>query len=47
MFSPEEFPLCNSRPNFDWNKIIDLIYSEHARELAKELLRQRRSEGTN
>ncbi len=47
MFSPQEFPHYNSKPNFDWNKIVDLIYSEHARKLAKELLRQRRSEETN
>ncbi len=47
MFSPEEFPHYNSHPNFNWNKIIDLIYSEPARELAKELLRQRKSEGTH
>jgi hypothetical protein len=44
MFSPEEFPHYNSHPNFDWNKIVDLIYTEHCRDLAKELLRQRRSE---
>jgi hypothetical protein len=47
MFSPEEFLHYNSQPNFDWNKIIDLIYSEHGRDLAKDLLRQRKSEGTN
>ena len=46
MFSPEEFSHYESKPNFNWNKIIDLIYSEHARDLAKELLRQRRTEGT-
>ena len=45
MFSPEEFPYYNSKPNFSWNKIIDLIYSDHCRDLAKDLLRQRRSEG--
>jgi hypothetical protein len=44
MFSPEEFPHYNSKPNFDWNKIIDLIYHEHARDLAKKLLQQRKSE---
>ncbi len=46
MFSPEEFPHYNSQPNFDWNKIIDLIYSKHCKEVAKDLLRQRKSEGT-
>jgi uncharacterized membrane protein len=44
MFSPEEFPHYNSKPNFDWNKIVDLIYHEHARNLAKKLLQQRRTE---
>ena len=47
MFSPEEFPHYNSKPNFDWNQIVDLIYSEHARDLAKKLLQQRRNEETN
>ena len=47
MFSPEEFPHYDSQPNFNWNKIISLIYSEHCRDLAKDLLRQRKSEGTN
>jgi hypothetical protein len=44
MFSPQEFPHYNSHPNFNWNKIIDLVYSQHCRDLAKNLLRQRRSE---
>jgi hypothetical protein len=44
MFSPEEFPYYNSRTGFDWKKIVDLIYSEHAKRLAEELLKQRRSE---
>jgi hypothetical protein len=26
MFSPEEFPYYNSRADFDWNKILDLIF---------------------
>jgi hypothetical protein len=43
MFSSEEFPHYNSQPNFDWNKIIDLIYSEHCRKVANDLLRQRKS----
>ena len=47
MFSPEEFSHYNSKPNFDWNEIVDLIYSEHARDLAKNLLQQRRNEETN
>jgi hypothetical protein len=45
MFSPEEFPHYNLHPDFDWNKIVELIYSEHCRNLAKDLLRQRRREG--
>jgi 23S rRNA maturation-related 3'-5' exoribonuclease YhaM len=44
MFSPQEFPHYNSHPTFIWNKIIDLVYSQHCRDLAKNLLRQRRSE---
>jgi hypothetical protein len=44
MFSPEEFPYYNSQPNFNWNKIVDLIYHEHARALAKKLLQQRKTE---
>jgi hypothetical protein len=44
MFSPEEFPIYDSRRDFDWKKIIDLIYSEDGKDLAKALLRQRRSE---
>jgi hypothetical protein len=46
MFSPEEFPYYNSRAGFDWEKIVDLIYSEHAKRLAEGLLKQRRSEAT-
>ena len=44
MFSPEEFPHYNQKPDFDWNKIVDLIYHRHARDLAKKLLQQRRTE---
>ncbi|MCJ7614020.1 HD domain-containing protein [Candidatus Bathyarchaeota archaeon] len=44
MFSPEEFPHYNSKPNFDWNQIVDLIYHENVRDLAKRLLKQRRTE---
>ena len=44
MFSPEEFPIYDSRPDFDWNKIIELIYSENGKHLAKALLRQWRRE---
>jgi hypothetical protein len=41
MFSPEEFLHYNSKANFNWNQIIDLIYDEFARELAIKLLKQR------
>ena len=44
MFSPEEYPHYNAKPNFDWNEIVDLIYSEHGKKLAKKLLQQRRTE---
>jgi hypothetical protein len=47
MFSPEEFLHYNSKPNFNWNEIVELIYSEYARDLAKKLLQQRRTEETN
>jgi hypothetical protein len=47
MFSPEEFPHYNSQPNFDWNKIISLIYTEHCRKVAIDLLRERKSEKTS
>src|SRR3990172_11678191 len=40
MFSPEEFPVYNSRPDFDWNRIVDLIYSEKGKRLARDMLRQ-------
>jgi hypothetical protein len=44
MFSQEEFPHYDSRANFDWDKIVELIYSKNAKRLAKELLQQRKSE---
>jgi hypothetical protein len=44
MFSPEEFPVYDATPGFDWHKIVDLIYSENGKRLAEEMLRQRRSE---
>jgi len=47
MFSSEEFSHYNSKPDFDWNQIVGLIYQEHARDLAKKLLQQRRTEKTN
>jgi hypothetical protein len=44
MFSKEEFPIYNARLNFDWNKIIDLLYSEKAKKLAAETLEKRKAE---
>ena len=44
MFSAEEFPVYDSRPGFDWNKITDLIYSPKGKQLATETLKQRRKE---
>jgi hypothetical protein len=44
MFSPEEFPYYNSISDFDWNKIVNLIYSEHMRQLAKKMLKKRQIE---
>ena len=42
MFSPEEFPYYNSRPNFNWDEVITLIYHEHIKNLARKLLRERK-----
>jgi hypothetical protein len=44
MFFPQEFPYYDSQPDFNWSKIVNLIYHEHARDLAKKLLQQRRTE---
>jgi hypothetical protein len=44
MFSPQEFPHYNSKPNFNWNEIVELIYHEHAKNLAKQFLQQRLNE---
>ncbi len=44
MFSSEEFPYYNSIADFDWNKIVNLIYSEHMRQLAEEMLKKRQNE---
>jgi len=47
MFSKEEYPYYNSRENFDWNKIIALIYSTQGKQLAEQWLQQRRKEQGN
>jgi hypothetical protein len=44
MFSPEEFSVYDSRAGFDWDRIVDLIYSDKGKRLAKDMLAQRRSE---
>lgn len=44
MFSPEEYPTYNAREGIDWDKIVDLIYTQKGRELAVEALNQRRRE---
>ncbi len=44
MFSPEEFPYYDARPNFDWNKIVDLIYSRKGKNLAEKMFHERRKE---
>jgi hypothetical protein len=44
MFSPEEYPIYNAQPNFDWNKIVSLIYSDKGKELARKDLRLRRKQ---
>ena len=44
MFSPEEFPYYNSRADFNWDEIVNVIYSERGKRLAKELLKQRKNE---
>jgi hypothetical protein len=46
MFSPEEFPHYNKKPNFDWTEILGLIYHEHMRDLAKKLLLKRQGEAS-
>lgn len=43
MLSPEEFPYYNAIPDFNWKKIIELIYSNYARKLAKILLENRKN----
>jgi hypothetical protein len=44
MFTPEEYPTYNSREGFDWEKIVNLIYTSKGRDLAKKALNQRRRE---
>jgi hypothetical protein len=44
MFSKEEYPHYDSQKGFDWNKIVDLIYSPFGKELAQKWLAQRKKE---
>lgn len=44
MFSPEEYPYYNAREGFDWDKIVNLIYTQKGQDLAKKSLAQRRKE---
>ncbi len=44
MFTQEEYPTYNSREDFNWNKIINLIYTEKEQDLAKKMLSQRRKQ---
>ena len=46
MFSPEEYPYYNKREDFDWDKIVNLIYTKKGQELAKKSLKQRKKEQT-
>lgn len=44
MFTAEEYPSYNSKEGFDWNKTINLIYTQKGRDLARKALYQRRTE---
>jgi hypothetical protein len=44
MFSPEEYPTYNSQKGFEWNKILNLIYTKKGRDIAKKQLEQRRKQ---
>ncbi len=44
MFSNEEYPHYNSNKDFDWDRIVDLIYSKKAKQVAREMLANRRKE---
>lgn len=45
MFSPEEFSHYNLKPikYFNWDEIIDSMYFEHAKNLARKLLLERKA----
>ena len=44
MLSKEEYHYYDSQNGFDWNKIVDLIYSPIGKELAQKWLAQRKKE---
>ena len=44
MFTKEEYECYNSMKDFDWDKIVDLIYSDKGKQVARGMLVQRRSE---
>jgi hypothetical protein len=44
MFSNQEYPYYNAREGFDWNKMIELIYSSKGKALAEKALSQRKKE---
>ncbi len=44
MFSSEEFSYYDAKPNFNWNQIIDLIYSEKGKAIARRMLAARRKD---
>jgi len=44
MFSPQEYPYYNAREGFNWEKIVNLIYTKKGQDLAKTSLEQRRKE---
>jgi len=44
MFSQAEYPCYNALKGFDWDNIINLIYSKKGREIAKKQLVQRKKE---
>lgn len=43
MFSKEEFKEYNSRKDFDWENVIESFYHADLKDLAREILTQRRS----
>jgi hypothetical protein len=42
MFSPEEYPIYDGREGFDWDEIVNLIYTQKGKDLACKALKQRR-----